>query len=648
VQILNPFDSTIHHIGLKQYDDLNPQRGFILAGSWTRAFRRQMQSEFEGVKYGQGESLVNKPGVSSWSMDDFTGGEFQYVFGKDPAMVARHSNIIPSQFDRSLRSVPPLKQWINGTNTTFTGSEIPLNVFTYNGYLFAIYTNGFYRWNLATGVRNNVYPGGSGSTYASCFLKDRGHTLHCVNDVISAFDLDVFVGWSWTDTAPVGAVGNITGITGDGERIVSAHADVIWTVQLPDTRTSPPVSNTWTRIGRLPGRWKKAAWASGLLYILCVSPDAPTQLVAFDGTQILPICDFPYNFDGESLVSYGGRIYVGGSGADIQTDVAKYAELYEVTGTSVRLLKTFAPESLGGGGVVGTNIYSMVVHEGMLFFGVKGVGLVSYDLTLDAFFGASIFHPADASAEIRHLTSGRNNLFTYIYPWAADSGKGVWMRPSTSQETTPVYTSEIETSDFAMSFDRLKSWRQLRCLVRFPQNALACQYSTDGGATFTSLPTPVSESSGRFRLDTFDLTSVPKSRTIRFKFIMDSQTNVSQFREFVSFTASFRLLDSDSVGSGETEKLAWTFVIVGSETVEALDGSTVIQDVSDIHRSLWDWASKRTKLAYTDTDGTDYTVEIDDLRETVPFVLPPLPPPTGEQVDRAEREAFYQVTLVES
>jgi len=652
---VTPFDSTVHHIGLKQSDDLNPQRGFIISGSWMRAFKRQVQSEFDGVRYGQGESLINKPGVSAWTQDDFTGGEFQYVFGKDPAMVARHSNIIPSQFDRSLRSVPPLKQWINGTNTTFTGSEIPLIVFSYNGYLHAVYTNNFYRWNLATGVRSNVWPGGAGTTYAACFMKDRGHVLHARDDIISAFDLDVFVGFSWTVAKPDEAVGSVTGISSDGDRIAIAYGDVLWVAKLPDTRTFPPDngagvpgSGDFTRIGRLPGRWKKAVWASGLLYILVTSPDATTQLVAFDGTQILPICDFPYNFDGESLVSYGGRTYVGGSGADIQTDVPKYAELYEVTGTSVRLLKTFAPEAGGGGGIVGTSIPSMCVHEGLLFFGLKGVGLCAYDLTLDAFFGASVFHPTDASAEVKHLTSGRNNLFAYVYPWAADSGKGVWMRPSTSQETTPSYTSEVETSDFAMSIDRLKSWRQLKCLVRFPLAALACSYSTDGGATFTALPAPTSESSGRFRLETFDLTGVPKSRAIRFKFSMDNQTNVAAFREFVSFTASFRLLDSDSVGSGETEKLAWTFVIVGSQTVQGLDGSTITQEVADIHRTLWDWATKRTKLAYTDTDGSNYTVEIDDLRETVPFVLPALPPDTGEQLDRAEREAFYQVTLVES
>ena len=650
------FDSTLHHIGLKQFDDLNPARGFLIAGSYMRAFKRQVQSEFQGVTYGTGESLINKPGVSSWTQDDFTGGEFQYVWGKDPAMFARSSNILPSQFDRSLRSVPPLRVWMdNAPPSAFNGTEVPGIVFVYSGFLYAGYSDRYTRWNLTTGAQQSDVLGTLGTEHHWAFLKERGRVYSTHDGVINQYNLNGFpTGVYEGSYAPatyipaLSAFGNATGISVDGDRMAVAYSDVLWVVAIPDTRTAQPARADWTRIGRLPGKWVASCWPSGLLYVLCSGTDGQTSVVAFDGTQILPITDLPYNFVGESIISYGGRVYVGGSGRDIQTSAPRYAELYEITGTSLRLLKTFVDEARGGGDIVGKSITSMAVHEGMLFFGLKGVGLCAYDLTLDAFYGASIFNPADAAAEVRQLVSGRDSLFAYIYPWAAIVNKGVWMRPSTGQETTPVYGSEIETSDFAMSFDRLKSWRQLRCLVRFPQNALAADYSVDGGNSWAALPAPTSESSGRFRLDTFDLTSVPKSRMVRFKFKMDSQTNVTQFREFVAFTASFRLLDSDSVGSGETEKLAWTFVIHAADSAQALDGSTIDQDVLDIHKTLWDWATKRTKLAFTDTDGTNYTVEIDDLRETVPFVLPPDPDPDRVLTDPLTRSTYYQTTLVES
>ena len=650
------FDSALHHIGLREVDDPGANKGFIISGAWTRAFKRNLQNETDGFKYGTGESLINKPGISSWTQDDFTGGEFQYVWGKDPAQFARSSNILPAQFDRSLRSVPPLREWIDGTDTSFNGTEVPGIVVVYNGYLYAGYSDRYVRWNLATGAQSADVLGALGTEHHWAFLKERGRFYSTHDGVIQQYNVGAWPAGLYEGSyAPatyipaLPALGNCTGINVDGDKMVVAYSDVVWHVNIPDIRTAQPARTDWTRIGRLPGKWVASCWASGFLYILCAGIDGQTSLVVFDGTQIMPVTDFPYNFVGESVISYGGRFYVGGSGRDIQTSAPRYAELYEITGTSLRLLKTFVDEARGGGDVVGKSITSMAVHEGMLFFGLKGVGLCAYDLTLDAFFGASIYSPADAAAEVRHLISGRDSLFAYIYPWSTRTNKGQWMRPSTAQETTPTYTSEIETSDFAMSYDRLKSWKQLRCLVRFPQNALAAYYSVNGGNSWVALPTPTSETSGRFRLDTFDLTGMPKSRFARFKFVMDSQTNVSAFREFVSFSASFRLSDSDSVGAAETEKLGWVFTIAGGQNVEALNGDSLLQDVSSIHLTLWAWAKGKKKLNFVDTDQTTYTVEIDDLRETTPFVLPPVDEREGEIAPGIPgREGFYQVTLVES
>ena len=647
---LAAFDLDKHHIALAEVGSDGPGYGFVTAGSYDKGFRREKESEFNGVRYGGGDSLVNKPGVSSWTMDDFTGGAFQYVWGKDQAMFARSKNALPSQFDRSLRSVPGLQKWLDGTNVVT--AEDPLVTAVYNGYLYTAFEASFIRWNLTTAAPGTVALGGGGTYYKACFLADRGHILRSIDDVISAFDLDVFSGYSWSVSPPDPAVGNVTGMSGDGDRLIVAYDDVLWTATLPDDRTAAPDNGAgvsgdgdFTRIGRLPGRWAASCWASGLLYILLAGYDTPTRLVAFDGTQILPICDFPYNFVGQSLCAYGGRVYVGGSGADVQTGAGRYAELYEVTGASLRLLKTFAPEVLGAGEVYGTTIPAMAVHEGLLFFGIKGLGLVAYDLTTDAFYGASNFAPADTSADFRHLLSGRESLFSWVYPINGSPGASGWYRPATSQETVETYTTELETSDFAMAFDRTKKWRQLRVLTRFLTLTLTCSYSTDGGTSWTALSAPTLESSGRFQLNTFDLSDVPETRAIRFKFGLPNGTSVSAFRELVAFTASFRMMDSDAVGTGEREKLAWTFVIYGGDRVAAADQSDIIQDVAAIRAQLWDWARGRDHLVFRDVDGQAYTVEVDTLREQQPNVLPVLDQETLQPGD--QREAFYQVTLVE-
>ncbi len=643
---IDTFDPDKHHISLAEVGASSDGYGFVTTGQYVRGFKRIKESEMDGVRYGGGDSLVNKPGVSSWTMDDFTGGAFQYVWGKDPAMFAKSINALPSQFDRSIRSVPALQQWFDGKR--LTTPEVPLLVCAYNGYLAAVFEASVERWALLDGAHASDAVGAAGGVHHACFVREQGVILHAINSTISASAVDVFPGLLYSFAKPAAAYGNVTGLNADGDRAAIAYNDVLWTVPMNDDRTVQPDSTQWTRIGRVPGHWVDSVWQSGLLYILLGGYDTPTSVVAFDGTQILPICDFPYNFQGQTIRSYGGRLYVGGTGADIQTGNPKYAELYEITGSSLRLLKTFAPELLGAGDVYGTGVYSMCIHEGLLFFGVKGWGLIAYDLTTDAFYGASTFAVADSSAEFRHLLSARESLFSWVYPIASSPGESGWFRPATSQETVASYDTYVETSDFATAFDRLKRWRELRVLTRFASAGMSCDYSVDGGNTWTALPAATIEISGRFLFYTFSLDDVADSRMIRFRFKLTNGTSVSAFRELVGFTASFRMLDSDSIDSGQHEKLAWSFVICGAERPEGLDRTVVHQDVAAIHDQLWDWARERKHLHFRDLDGQVFTVEIDTIEETQAVVFPELD--TTDPIDASPlsgREALYNVTLVE-
>ena len=122
-----------------------------------------------------------------------------------------------------------------------------------------------------------------------------------------------------------------TGIDIDGDKMVLACGNILFTSVLQDGVNY--FGGSWTKIGRLPGPWIASCWMGGLCYILCGGPDKLCSLVAFDGVQLLPVCEFPYNFYGESLAAYAGRIYVGGSGLDINGNYG-YAELHEVTGST--------------------------------------------------------------------------------------------------------------------------------------------------------------------------------------------------------------------------------------------------------------------------------------------------------------------------
>ncbi len=653
---LEAFDAERHHVGLGSVKSNSSFFGFLIDGAYNKGFRRVMQSLFDGIKYGAAEALVNVPGVSSWTQRDFSGGAYQYTWDdRDQAMFAASHNFLPSQFSRTLRSVPPLREWMGGKRLTRT--DRPLGLTSFGGYLYTAWKDKFVRWTLTDGTKTeDTWPGapGVGDTHVAWLLRDQGAFFWARNETISRYDLENFSGatYSFAPPAAVPASAVVTGGNADGGRLVVAYDDVVWTIDLPDDRTTAPNTATdeFVRIGRLPGRWVDSRSYAGLTYILCNGADMRTQLVAFDGTTILPITDFPYNFVGESLEVYGGRVYVGGSGRDLQTDVPRYAELYEITGASERLVRTFAPERWGAGATQPSSIPGMAVHEGLLFLCVKGQGLVAYDLTTDSFYGGPEFQPADATAMATDLLSGRENLFAWCGTLAAHSGESGWYRPATSQESVTAWTSTLETSDFSPSFDRTKRWKDVRAMIRFPSSAATTMsYSTDGGSSWSTAATGTVETDGNIQVVVWSLAAADESRQIRFRFNVANSTTLTTVRELLGFTATFRMLDSDSVALGEREKRAWVFTVGGVDRIEGGDRQDVVQDLEAMRDQLWSWARSREHLNFLDVDGGLATVEIDQLDEFQPDVLPPIDYRElgSEDVASRGREAFYKLTLVE-
>ena len=68
---LPAFDSSRHHVGLGDSD--GSEIGLVISGAYRKGFKRELGDEGQGVHYGS-DSLFNQPGLSSWTMDDFTGG----------------------------------------------------------------------------------------------------------------------------------------------------------------------------------------------------------------------------------------------------------------------------------------------------------------------------------------------------------------------------------------------------------------------------------------------------------------------------------------------------------------------------------------------------------------------------------------------
>jgi hypothetical protein len=660
---LPDFDPRRHHIGLgvPAVLDGSALAGFLLAGARRKTYRRDLSDELQGVHYGA-DSLFNQPGVSSWTMDDFSGGGWQQVWGKDPAMFASCASMLPSQFDRSLRTVPPLTERAVAGAGGGVYSGKPLCTYVASGggstWVCVLFPDRIYKFAVGTtgGTETMVVLGDGGLVpYTHAYFDRRIGKLvvayppipgGCGLGVMDPFNGNI-VGGSTTEPSELPM--SPTGIDGDGDRLVVASGDVIYTAQSGNLDSDIPAD--WTRIGRLPAPWVASTWMGQQLYILCGSGDGPGSLVAFDGVQVLPICEFPFNFVPASVCAYAGRVYVGGSGVDVAGG-ASYAELYEVTGSSVRLVKTFAPEFRSDRYAGPTSIRAMCVHEGLLLFGQDGVGLVAYDVTTDSLYGAQTFNKSGSHVgrEVHGLVSSHSRVFAWVPQSGAPADNAFWGGVVEGDAAPPLsYSGEVVTSEFGPELDRLKKWEEFRLLTRGDSDVPTVEISTDGGATWTAASLSSTDVSGIGSLRTFDLGSVV-SHSVKFRIRLPRTSSpAASFAELVAFSTKFQLVDSAYLHADGTEKLAWSITILGADEVETADGGSYRQDLEAIRDQLWAWALARSELSFEDVDGSVYGVKIDSLSETEPVVLPrpdtsggPAPSGVG-----AGREAFYALTLIE-
>jgi hypothetical protein len=620
---LNIFDPAKHHVGFKPVADSNTY-GFLISGGYRRDVQLEGQPE---ASVGGGTDLSRAiPGLSRWSQDDFTGGGFQYQWGKDDGMFASCQAMIPNPQATSLLTIPPVKvvySFDPASQSNPASLPVPIAAFDVAGSLYFVFEHGTLRYQTgpATGTWSSNYA--SSTNRIKDAQWDRGHQCiwllrnrsGAVPQLCRLLSDQTLPSTMQTFDLPAN-MKDARGLEVNFSQVVVSVDNVLYAFNVPDriedqsfgpaavTAAGDATGAKWTSIGRLPGRWVDSVAYNGLVYILCGAADDVTSVVAFDGGQILPIADFPFNFTGQAMASYGGRIFCVGTGTDLSGN-ARYAEVYEITGGMLRLVRTFQPESYTAGAIFPKDAKHCVVADGLLWFPSDGDKLYAYDITSDGFFGASDI--PFSSNQYYKLVVGRERL----YAWAHDATAGARSIHRIAQigDSVSSWSGEFTTSDFTLEPGRMKRWSEMRVLTKY--GAAAMEYSTDGGVNFTALSVNTA-TDGDFRTNVADLTAIAASPYIRFRFTLPRGTDVAGFTELLGFTMSFIFVD--------TGKRAWSFTLNVADEVEGQDGLSVPQDVDAIIDALFLWATEKTPLVFTDINGDQANISIGFASEIQPVI----------------------------
>jgi hypothetical protein len=656
---VNTYNAAKHHIGLKQSAGTN--FGFTILGQYVKELQREALG---GQDFGGATDLIGQAAsVSRVTQDDFTGGAFALDWQKDAAMFFDSRGFISQPQSKALAVVPPLVQIKSQHPESLSGGvndETPHSFFMVAGSIYACFSFGIMRYQIdtATTTYDRLWglPSGHGSliyagTMVSAAYDSNDQKIYALYEPTLTTNL-AYVARINTDLTipstnpfwlvPTGTesyVAKALEIRDTG--LVLALGQHIYSGQPPANPHGPDASVTWTHIGRLPGKFRAAIPFAGLTYILCTDGAFRTSIVAFDGTNLLPIVEFPFAFEGKCLEDYAGRIYVGGTGSDVNGG-QHYAELYEVTGSSVRLVRSFAPiANRSGSQSFPKVINDMQVFEGLLWFHQAGTDgrLMAYDITSDGIFGASTYDlPVTAAHDVFKMVCGRGRMWCWVND-SGSSGKDGIFRIAQPADTVNGngFNAYVETADFTWEPGIKKRWDEFRVLTRNTANSptapTTVQASIDGGNSWTTLSTPTTVVDHQLVVASYGLAGLGPSHHIRFKITEHvdwTQGDGHTFREIVAYTFTFIALD--------TGRRAWSFVICAADEIEARDGTSDTQDVADYADQLWSWARDKTPLLLTDVDRSTAEVQIVGFREVQPIIGPNAPD---------QSEAHFSINLIE-
>ncbi len=660
---LPSFDSEVHHVGL----GLDPEnlKGLYLFGTRTKQLSAP---PFEKATTIGDEALVSNERFSTWTQNDYSGGEFFYDF-TDEAGFRECDHFSPNLMGKSLVSVRPIVPAKVGFDVDWL-RPIPLLMTQIEGKLFVVWikddTRWEGKWDSTTVVANNLVKlsrfSGLGTAGPVAFQSDtidlpQNKTALCaaltkgegqlwlgttvpdvrryqINpDANDPSDMFTFKDLLNPPTISPDPVARVVGIfLMEPLRLVAFRRNNVGFDVLRSYITGTGANAEWADVGRLPGRWIQGIQYNGACYIMTRSSGGTqTQISMTQGEIITPIVSFPYQFKGERMVEYAGRLYVAGTGVDLDGLPAS-GEIHEISGTSTRLVRTFKPEyeRADGHRVLG-RMRCAGVDEGLLWVpNNEQSGVELYDAVTDAFYGGpQLLGGPDPLIEFVDMLPMGHTMYLWAQATettgAAKEKQGLY-RVSPRSKASGGYSPSMTTSSFAISPGRQKIWGEVVSLSRY--RAPGLEVSTDGAATWVSVEaSSSSEEFGRVFETVFELSAIPNSRTIHLRFTFDQAGTANEnIVELISHSLSF-LVKGDS-------RKQWSFSVPAVLNPEGMDEEMHDQEPTDVTDQLWDWFEAGQQLVYKDTNGRNYTVIISNLRENQLQVT-------------ADNEAHLLVTLLE-
>lgn len=392
---LPTFDADTHHIGLG--DSTITKKGFFIEGG----YREAIQSAPREQDFGSPDAFARSPGMSRWTMDNFLGGMGWYDWMvEDPTVFLDCEGMIPAQQGKTARTIAPVVEYCEDDGDSATsdpGEHIASLVI--GPWLTTLWRGKIVTTHLHSGrQRIRALTANYKIHYTKPSLDGRGNVWFIALDNSNyrkVVSMDTRV-WTMTANNPQGGATSTTDVR--GIEFGSTVAIVLEGTNLY-SRSS---GGTYTLISEFSGSWVDSIPFNGLAYILSNQDEFSTTLYSTDGATLSIVCQFPYNFRGTKMVSYGGRIFVCGSGVDINGGDATL-ELYEVTGSSLRLIRSWRAEELRDeanqsypGTYVGKHDYpiacdAMCVHDGLLVLAPIWDRLIFYDTVTDSIYGGSSY-----------------------------------------------------------------------------------------------------------------------------------------------------------------------------------------------------------------------------------------------------------------
>lgn len=607
--------------------------------------KRGQENPVSRVQVGSDDFLATDR-ASFWTQEDYSGGNYQYEW-HDQAMISTSEGVFPNQLSHAVRTMPRLilgkSSTAMGITARVTPATGPIEMFSVDNTLLICFPGRIVRVVLsATGgvASSNV---DSHAVTKTCFAYDNelSRLLAGGSDnniyVFNRSTLALAATIAGVNEAGAAITGPITMIDWFGDMLVVGFGAYLY-VQT-DTGKFRKINNGSARptAGRLSGTPVDSCAFNGQLYVLLRRLDSyEGRIVSTNGTAVMSVAEIPYSVQPQCMREYAGRLYIGCRGSDLD-DQQDFGELYELTGTSLRLVRSFQRERLTQGPVTGP-LRTLDVFDGFLVMPNESrQGIEVYDASNDAFFtgpcldlNSDLSRP-DISRLMRYAIGCRDQLFMWAIH-ATDGTKSGLYRTKVSTDPATTHKGQgcfVTSSDFDPEPMRLKVWQKVTFKTR-NFGVVYVRVSTNGGASWSDLTGPTVSTDGDVIYSTFALNTIAPARRIRLQWWV-LPSSATTYGEYLAHTVAFMFQEHDKHG--------WQITIPCTYRTELLDDSLTPDAEAPFEKiaQLWNWSDLGTVVTLRDRDGTSHKVILTQVVESEAHV--------GHTA--STREAYLSMFLLE-